>query len=564
MKKNFLKAGFLGLLVSVVFAQSSLAQSDPSGKRRVTGTYAITNATLFSSPGQQGSKGTILIKDGVILGVGSGVQIPKEARVIAGDSLYVYPGFIDGAGNMGVTRPKDPERPKDMVSSNPPDEIAGITPWRSVTDQYSASASMVNDWRKAGFTISQVFPEGGMIPGKGAIMVLGDADGNNLIQLNSALSANFRGSRGMYPATAVGVMAKFREVYQNSSLALEHEKLFASTSGVKRPQITPTQSGMAAVIQKQIPVIFTTSNDLEVRRAISLQKELGFKLVLTGLENYEPVIDLIKSSNTPVLIKLEIPDDKAIKGQKEEGVTEATKAQYARVKEAYDKSLKQASLLEKAGIPFAFTTVDAKAGDAHKALKSMIENGLSEKAALAALTTNAASILGISRMAGTIEKGKMANFVLLTDTLFTENAQVKHVIADGYVFDFEVKKKAATNGKTENSGAIKVEGVWEYTSETPAGASGGELVIKKEGTGYSGTITYDDPAGTGKASSPIKNVTLSGSNMSFEFDVNAGGMSLTVTVTGEITGNTMDGSMSIAQFGSFPLSAKLASPSRNN
>mgnify|MGYP005749481097 CR=1 FL=1 len=563
MKKHFLKASLLGLLIAGFISHASWGQSDPTGKRRVTGTYAITNATLFSAPGQAGVKGTVLIKDGVILGTGSGIQIPKEAKIIAGDSLFIYPGFIDGSGNMGVTRPKDPERPKDMVNSNPPDEIAGITPWRTVTDQFSPSASQVDEWRKSGFTISQILPDGGMIPGKAAIMVLGDNESTNLIQINSGLAANFRGSRGMYPATAVGVMAKFRDVYQNSSLALEHEKLFASTTGVSRPQTTPTESGMAAVVQKQIPVIFDASNDLEVRRAISLQKELGFKLILTGLEYYEPVIDLIKSSNVPVLIKLSIPDDKALKAQKEEGVTEATKEQYARVKEAYDKALKQASLLEKAGIPFAISTIDAKAGDAHKALRTMIENGLSEKAALAALTTNPASILGISRIAGTIEKGKMANMIILTDSLFKEDAQVKHVVADGYVFDYEIKKKSA-NGKSENGETAAIEGTWEYTSETPGGSNQGEIILKKEGSEYSGSITYDDPAGTGKISSPVKNVILKGKKLTFEFNVLADGMNLTVVISGDVSGSSMEGTMSIDHYGSFPLTAKLASPSLNN
>jgi hypothetical protein len=308
-------------------------------------------------------------------------------------------------------------------------------------------------------------------------------------------------------------------------------------------------------------VIFNASTDLEVRRAIALQKELGFKLILTGLENYETVIDLIKTSGTPVLIKLQVPDDKAIKAQKAEGVTEDTKAQYERVKEAYDKAIKQASLLEKAGIPFGFSTVDAKPGDAHKALQTMIKNGLSEKAALAALTTNPASILGISRVAGTIEKGKMANFVISTDSIFKEDAQIKHVVADGYIFNYEVKKKAAENGKTENGGAASIEGVWEYTSETPAGSSGGDITIRKEGDGYAGTISYDDPSGSGKVTAPIKNVSVNGKTLSFEFDVAAGGMNLTVTIAGEVSGTSMEGTLSVAQMGSFPLTAKLSSPS---
>jgi imidazolonepropionase-like amidohydrolase len=561
MKKQFLKAGMVGLLMSGFLSLTAWSQSDPTGKRRITDTYAITNAVIFASPGQQGTKATILFREGVIIGVGPNLPLPKEAQLIAGDSLFIYPGFIDGAGSAGITKPKDPERPKDFVSSNPPDEIAGITPWRSAKDQFSISGNQVEDWRKIGFTVSQVLPDGGMIPGKAAIMIFGNPGSVNVLQENTALAANFSGARGMYPATAAGVMAKFRDVYHNTSLALDHSKLFASTSGVKRPEMTPTHTAMAAVVQGQIPVIFKAESDLEVRRAIALQKEFGFKLVLTGLENYENVIDLIRSSGTAVLIKLQIPDDKAVKNQKSDSVTTATKAQYVRVKDAYEKALKQASLLEKAGVPFGFSTVDAKPGDAMKAIRTMIQNGLTEKAALAALTTNPAAILGISKMAGTIEKGKMANFVISTDSIFKEDAQIRHVVADGYMFDYDVKKKAANgNGKSENGG-VAIAGLWTYTSQTPAGSSGGELNIIKEGSNYTGTITYDNPSGGGKVSAPIKNVSVSGKTLTFQFDVIAEGMSLTVDISGEIAGNTMDGTMSVGQYGSFPLTAKLTTPS---
>lgn len=563
MKKQFLKAGMLGLLMAGFLSQTGWAQSDPTGKRRISSTYAITNATIFAAPGQQGTKATVLFRDGVILGMGPSLSLPKETQVIPGDSLFIYPGFIDGAGNMGITKPKDVERPKDFVSSNPPDEIAGITPWRSAVDQFSVTGNQVDDWRKAGFTLSQVIPDGGMLPGKAAIVVLGHSESGNVLQENNALAANFRSSRGMYPATLAGVMAKFRDIYQNTTLALDHSKMFASNTGVKRPEMTPAQIGMSSAVQKQIPVLFSASSELEIRRVLSLQKELGFKLVITGLENYENVINTLKSTGTSVLIKLQVPDDKAIKSQKTEGITEDTKAQYERVKQAYDNALKQASLLEKAGIPFGFSTADTKSGEALKSVQAMIKNGLSEKAALAALTTNPAAILGINRVAGTIEKGKMANFVISTDSIFKADAQIKHVVADGYVFDYEVKKKAvAETAKTENSGAaVAIEGVWEYTSETPAGSSGGEIIIKKEGAAFTGTVSYDDPSGNGKVKAPIKNVALNGKTLTFEFDVAAGGMSLTVAISGDINGTSMEGTMSVAQFGSFPLTAKLSSPS---
>jgi hypothetical protein len=159
----------------------------------------------------------------------------------------------------------------------------------------------------------------------------------------------------------------------------------------------------------------------------------------------------------------------------------------------------------------------------------------------------------------------MANMIVSTEPIFNEEAQIKHVIVDGKIFDYEVKKKAAKDEtKPTGPGGNSIEGVWEYTSETPAGSSGGEIVLKRENGVLGGTISYDDPAGSGKITSPIKNATVTGKTLSFDFAVSAGGMSLNVTVTGEITGNTMEGSLSVPQMGSFPVKATLSSPSLSN
>lgn len=564
MKKALLKAGVIGLLVSGwVSSNLVLGQSDPSGKKRITDTYAITNATVFTAPGKAGTKATVLIQDGIILGVGTNLSLPKEARLIAGDSLFIYPGFIDGASDAGITKPKDLERPDGFVSSNPSDEIAGITPWRSAKDQFSISGDKVDDLRKNGFTLIQSVPSGGMLSGKTSILVLGSPSSTNLLKENAALAASFQGSRGMYPGTAAGVMAKFRDVYENSKLTQQRGQQYASVAGVKRPEITQTYSAMADVINGQTPVLFTAPSELEIRRAINLQKELGFNLILTGLEDYEGVIEVIKASNAKVLIKLETPSDKSIKAQKEDA-NDVTKAQYARVKDAYAKAIAQAGKLEKAGIPFAFTTVGTKPADLMKSLKLMMENGLTEQGAMAALTTNPANILGISRFAGTIEKGKMANMILTTDSLFKEESQIKYVVVDGFVFDYELtsKKKAEANGEKKDS--LKVEGNWDYKTETPQGSSGGILALAKEGDTYSGTITYDDPSGSGKTSAPIRDVAVDGNKLTFSFDVTADGMNIAVEISGEISGTSMDGTMSVAQFGSFPFEATLSPSNISN
>lgn len=552
MNKKLLNVGAICIALSGWLSSGlSHAQSDPTGKKRITDTYAITNATVITAPGKEGVKSTVLVHNGIIQGVGSNLSLPKTTRIIAGDSLYIYPGFISGASDAGITRPKDVERPDDFVSTTPPDEVAGITPWRSAMEQYSSTDAKVEDLRKAGFTIAQIIPDGGMIAGKSAVVLLGTKENSNLIKENTSMAAMLRGSRGMYPSTAVGVMAKFRDVYQNTKLTNTRSKQYASTAGVARPQYTSTYTAMQDVVDKKMPVIFSTSTDLEIRRAIKLKNELDFDLVLTGLVDYENAIDLIKSSGVPVLIKLEIPDDKAIKAQKEDANAEV-KALNAKVKKAYDQAIEQAAKLDAAGVAFAFSTEGVKAGDIAKALTAMIEKGLSEESALAALTTRPANMLGLNRMAGTIEKGKLANMVMSTSPIFSEDAQIKHVMVDGHIFDYETESKK--KGKSgEGNGNVVLEGNWEYTSETPMGSSGGIMAIKKEGSSYSGTITYDDPSGSGKATSNLSNIELNGSAFSCSFDVNAGGMNLTVTITGDIDGSSLKGSMSIGDLGTFPI-----------
>ncbi|MFC3881060.1 amidohydrolase family protein [Algoriphagus namhaensis] len=556
MKKTLSRLVVSTLMLSIWFtSQNSWAQSDPTGMRRITDTYAITNATVFTAPGKEGMKATVLMRNGIIAGMGANLSIPSEARVIAGDSLYIYPGFLAGNSDAGVTKPEDPERPKDFVSSNPPDEIAGITPWRSAVDQYSTSGSGVDDLRKAGFTVVQVSPDGGMIAGKSAIMVLGNPDHSNLIAENTALATSFRSARGMYPGTAAGVMAKFRDVYKNAELTKTHAAKYNSSTGARRPEITDTNQAMMDVISGEVPVLFSADDEFEIRRVLKLQKELGFKLILTDLENYADVIPEIKASGAGVLIKLEVPDDKASKKEMDDA-SEDAKMQLERVKQAYQEAVSQAAKLEEAGIPFAFSASDIKANDVMSALKTMMENGLSEAGAMAALTTNPANMLGLSKVAGTLAQGKMANMVIATGPLFEEDSQIKHVVVDGYIFDYETKSKKAKSANGASSD-VQIEGVWDYETESPAGSGEGTITISKSGDEYEGTITYDDPSGSGKASAPISNIELNGNSLSFTFQVNAQGMSIDIEVSGDITGNTMDGSMSLGQFGSFPLTATL-------
>src|SRR5690606_34226182 len=132
-------------------------------------------------------------------------------------------------------------------------------------------------------------------------------------------------------------------------------------------------------------------------------------------------IPLIKEANAQVVLSLDLPDDKA-SNKEIDNASDEVQSKLDRVKEAYRSKVELASVFEREGIPFAFGTHSIKSGEFMKNIRLLIENGLSEEGALAALTTNAARILGMNQITGSIEKGNLANLVITTDSLFKKSA----------------------------------------------------------------------------------------------------------------------------------------------
>ena len=539
-------AGLLGLSTTGL-----LAQSDPTGERRVTGTYAITNATVIATPGSAASKATVIIKNGLIDQVGKNPTIPLDAQTIKGDSLFVYAGFIDMANSAGVSAPSIPERPSNFDPSDPAPVFVGITPQYHVLDYYEAGGEEAEKWRKSGVTVFQLLPNGeGMLPGKTAVVLNGQKGASNVLLTSNNLYAKFQTVRGLAPGTTLGIMAKWRELYQNAELSSKHQTLFASNIGVARAEKDPVLEAFFPVINQQASVMFKVSNELDVRRVLSLQKEKGFNLILSGVNEGTSLIPMLKESKAQVVLSLDLPDDKASKKQIKDASEEA-KNNLERVKAAYQERLELASVFEKEGIPFSFGSQDIKSEDFLKNIRVLVANGLSEEAALAALTVVPARLLGLERVLGTIEKGKLANLVITTDSLFKKDAEVKHVFVDGYLFEYK------TNGKSKDkqSDANGIAGAWNYEAVTPQGSSSGLMSIQKEGDQYKGTVTFDDPEGGGKKSAEMSNIKVSGKSLEFRFNVDVQGMSISVTVSGEVSGNKYEGKLSIPDFGSFPFTA---------
>ncbi len=528
--------------------------------RPVSSTYAITHVNVIQAPGRKVDMGTVIIRNGIIQHVGKNVSIPTDAIIIKADSMYLYAGFIDGYSRVGVTKPKEEtnrERPKDP--GNPEPEQAGITPQQDVRNFLNPSDRSLEDLRAIGFTTAQVVPYGGMLPGSGAIIQLGGSTANELVIAgNSSFYSELASANRIYPNTIIGVMAKYRELYRQAAQAKAYESLYASNrSGLERPVSNKILEAFYPVIDKRVPVLFKADKYLDAHRVLMLQSDLGFNVVLGDVKDCWDMIPKIKSSNAKVFLSLDLPEEKKEDvSKKEDGAKkdEKSKKPADAEKEALEKRkaefvalhVAQASAFQKAGVGFGFSTNSAKAKEIHPNLRRMIAAGLTEDQALAALTTTPAQLLGISDRVGSVDNGKIANLVISDKSYFNEKAKVRYVFVDGVMYKYDAKEEKKSDGKGKKADPA---GTWSYSAETPQGNSTGTLKIKNDGGSYSGTVISSRSG----QETPLKSVSLDGNLLTYSFGFGMGGSEMIIEVSVSIDGDEFEGTMSVGQFGSFPM-----------
>ena len=184
----------------------------------------------------------------------------------------------------------------------------------------------------------------------------------------------------------------------------------------KRPDADLALDALAKVLRREVPALVTVQTATEIMTALRLQKEFGFDLVLDGAAEAYLVLDEIRAAGVPVLLH---PTMVRPGGEVENA--------------AFDTAAK----LYSAGIPFAF-----QSGYESYVPKSRVvlfeaaiaaANGLTFDQALAAITLDAARIIGVDGRVGSLEPGKDADFALFDGDPFEYTSRVCGVLIEGEI-----------------------------------------------------------------------------------------------------------------------------------
>ncbi len=533
------------------------AQVDYDKIQKATDKVFIKDVIIHDKPGSTIEYGAILIEGGIIKQVGKRIAEPNDALILTADSLHVYPAFIDALSHSGIKKEEeDGERPKVKFPGSPPDDVAGITPGKSAFDAISAESSDISSMRELGFGIAHVAPRGRMLPGQTAIISLsGKSKDEILLNENVANYSQLKTSPRVFPSTMIGVLTKFKELYKQAEGANIHlTKYKASPVGMKRPSYSDAITAMIPVTKKQQKVFFKAESAKDVHRILALKKELGFDLVLTDVKQVYPVIDHIKSANVPVMVSLDLPkkpeDDKDKKDDEEDLTSEEMKQLKERKAKAYNDYVGQLALLDKAGVSFGFSWINAKPKKMKENIQTLIENGLSEDTALKGLTTVPAQLLGISNIAGTAESGKLGNLIISTAPIFEKDSKIKFMIVDGEIFEYEIKEKKK---KSDNGEEIDIAGT--YTYEISQFGASGTFRISAEDDDYK-VIMVDGDDGSELEG---QNVTREGNSLGFDLKIEEDGFSMDVSVNLDFDEEDFEGNVN-SDFGAAPIEGSKVDP----
>jgi len=462
--------------------------------------YAITNARIVTAAGAPIEKGTLVMRDGVIEDVGASVAAPSDALVVDGAGLVVYPGLIDMSNNTiveggappaattaGAAAPTTQAGRGRGANVATPDNITWADQERDARTRYlhpdveaakivEIDGDSLRRLAAAGITSALAVPAQGIIRGQSALVnITAPPDpaetsalatyrrGSVIVRSGVAQHVVFAtgrgggeggGGGGGYPGALLGVIAFARQSFLDAQWQRDAKAFAERHKDAAVGSFEPALDALAPTLDRRMPVAFDASEEREIVRALAFAKEFNLDPIIVGGAEAANVIDDLKAAKARVIVSANFQAAGGGGGRFGGGGRGGGEADTPiRVTRMRQNAAKVPAALEKAGIPFAFTIggLQNPADFARNVARTVKEGGLTEDAAIKALTANAAKLAGVGDRLGTIEKGKIAN-VVVTEGNLLESPRIRHVFVAGWPIDLDVPVQGLTGRGGRGSG----------------------------------------------------------------------------------------------------------------
>lgn len=457
--KRLAGAGVFLLLACASFSQPTFPENGVADPRH--GHYAFTNATIVKDAATTLTNATLIIKDGKIIAVGTGLKTPAGAVEVDCKGKYIYPSFIDLYADYGIVQPQRQGGGQFNFNQQPQLETAvkGAYGWnqaiKSDADAYRMFAvddAKAKPLREAGFGTVLSHIRDGIARGTGAVVTLAN-EKENFVIVKEKASAHYSFNKGTstqsYPGSMMGMIALLRQTY-----------LDAQWYKTQPPAEGLNLSLKAWNENQGLPQVFEANDKWNNLRADRIGDEFGVQYIIKAGQNEYQRIKEMKATNATFILPLNYPQ-----AQDVEDPNDARFVSLGDMKH-WELAPANAAAFEKAGIPFCLTTSDLRTvSQFWTNLRKAMEYGLSENKVMEALTKTPATVMGIYDKVGSLDAGKLGNFLITNGPLFSE----KTIILQNWVqgIKYTVKEDAAS-----------VAGIYTLAVTTPAGKETYTLDVK--------------------------------------------------------------------------------------
>lgn len=391
---------------------------DNSGiKKERNEIYAFTNATLHVDPNTTLDNATLLIRNDRVVKAGKSVEIPGDARVIDAKGKHIYPSFVElfsdfamkdvkrATSGGGRSAQYDPTREGYYWNDH-------IRPDQQASENLDFDQETAKTLRSQGFGAVNTHVDDGIARGTGALIALSDEDpeARRILAPVSGSYYSFQKSvqsRQSYPTSLMGSLALLRQLHYDLDWYSKH----ARNKGDRALAALEKQKGLVSFLQ--------TGNSGDAVHAARLGKEVGKNFVIMGTGYEFETIEELKSLNARLVLPLNFPDAYDVSDPFNASRIPLNQLRF------WNQAPTNPGEVSKAGIPMALTSNGLKkAGDFLSKVREAISYGLSEEAALQALTTTPAQFLGQQGQLGALREGYLANFILVSGPVFTSESKI--------------------------------------------------------------------------------------------------------------------------------------------
>ena len=396
-------------------------------------TYAIVGGTVHTLAGET-YVGTVVIEGGRIVAAGPDVQTPQGAEVVDAAGKHVYPGMFDAVSGLGLTEIGAVDVTNDAR------EQGNFNPHLQAATAIHPATEHIPVARANGITLTLAAPQGGTVAGQASLVGLdgwtveemwvdpGAAMVINYPSLGGGGGGRFGGGRGGGGGGGGGWSAaqeRYREAVAQLDEWLDAARRYdqAVKAGVDLPRDLKNEA-MAKVVNREMPVLLSANGERNIRNAAEWAQGQNLRFVITGGREAWKIADWLAENNVDLILS-------------------GTQAMPAGQDASYDEAYANPGKLHAAGVRIAFATFNSSSSRTlpYEAAQA-VPYGLPHEAALAAVTRNAADMLGLGDRIGTIEEGKLANIMITDGDPLEIQTQVTDLFILGRGVSLDNKHKA--------------------------------------------------------------------------------------------------------------------------